>query len=495
MFVTPASQVIYNWFKRYNVQAADMTAFIGGLVASQRGTSEGLTGAAILEGFSVALTGGLNLTAGTGIAVGPSGYLDVVASVTPLSVPAPTAGTRRSLIVIQPNLVPGTTIQDPVTPTQTDTLTLTQQAIVSVIAGVAANSPSYPAVPAGATVLCGIRTTTGQANLATSDIDFSVQDTIGKNSSLENAVGGNDARLQPYRQSNQLLGIRPSQIEPPLPRLFTYITPGTPSIFPKSAGLYNPADTFLNFQSGAITGGDTTTPAFTPQIPSAGNAIVATVGIAANDTIAVAFGTVGTRAQCFAAIKNQTLAGAGGLSLPFAKLVSFVVLTSSDGANITELDFFDARSFSAFLASAAYPGYDVVVGGAGVNGATHATLAAAVADAAVTTNKRVLLADSQAIAPVALTKAGWRIDALPGVTYTKGSGTTGLTMQAANLELRGLRMAGYTVAGNKAITSTAAWVYGRVYDCAFAVGTDTDIDDSAVPAGKKPFTEHNFAEI
>jgi hypothetical protein len=495
MYVDPTSLVLYNFYKRYNWQAADFRAWQNGMIALQRGQAEGLLGAAVIDGFNVTLSSGMGVNVSAGIALGPSGYLNVVTTVTPETIAAPTAGAMRSLIIVQPNVVDGTLIQDPTVPTQTDVLTTKQQAIVSVLAGVAANSPTYPAVPAGATVLCGVRSKVGQTTLLTSDLDFTVADVVGKNSNFDHSVGVNDDRLLPYRNSNQSLGIKPSQLEPPLPRLFTYISAGTPSIFPKSGGSYNPADTFLNFQTGAISGGDTTSPAFTPTIPTAGNAIVAAAGISTSDLLVVAYGTVGTRAQCFDAIKNQTTVGAGSISLPFAKMVAFVILTSVDGANVTELDYIDARSFSSFVAAVAYPGYDIVVGGAGVHGATHATLIAADADVTQGANKRVLLADSQAIAPTNVSKASWHIDALPGIVYSKASGTSGITFSADDGSLNGLRMTGYTTAGDKAVVFAAGGTYGRARNNRFAINTDTEVDFSAVPAGKKPYLTDNYSEV
>lgn len=491
MYVTPASLIAYNWIKRYNVQAADMNAFQTSLFANERGMFEGLVGAAVLEGFAISISA-MQVIAGSGIAVGPSGYLDVLPASGAVNIVAPATGTTRSLVVIQPNVVTGTVIQDPINPNVTDVLTQVQQATLAVIAGVAATSPVYPAVPAGATVLCGVRATAGQVALAASDIDLSVQDTVGKNGYFNHITGLNDDRIRPYRNSNQSLGVKPSQTVSPTPQSFTYVTPGVPSIFPKASGLFAAADTFLNFQTGAISGGDTTSPAFTPTIPTAGNAIVAAVGLNINDTLTVKYGTQGTRAQCFAAITNQTTVGAGALSLPSAKLIAFVVLYSSDGANITELDFVDARSFSAFVASSAYPGYDIVVGGSGVIGATHATLAAAIADSATGNNERVLLADSQTLANVAvtLTKAGWSIDALPGVTYTaSGTGST-LTFEALRLQINRLRLANFA----SAITFNSSGGYARIRDCYFN-SCSVNVDTTGAPTGTQfPVEEGSISE-
>jgi hypothetical protein len=262
--------------------------------------------------------------------------------------------------------------------------------------------------------------------------------------------------------------------------MFTYVMAGTPSLFPKASGAHATGDTFLNFQTGAISGADTTSAAFTPTIPTAGNAIVATVGLLTNDTLAVQYGTIGTRAQCYAAIVNQTTAGAGAVSLPNAKLIAFVMLTSADGTNVTEQDHIDARSYSAFVATTLYPGYDIIVGGAAIVGATHATLAAALADGTQGTNKRVLLADSQTLAnsAVAIAKAGWHIDAMPGVTYTGGGSSSALSCQATDVRIRGLRFSTFT----SAITFTSAGTYCRFKDCNFASCTN-QVNTSSAPTG------------
>ncbi len=139
--------------------------------------------------------------------------------------------------------------------------------------------------------------------------------------------------------------------------------------------------------------------------------------------------------------------------------------------------------------------YDVTIG-AGVD-CTHATIAAALADSGVTTNLRVLLRDAivGGATATSLTKAGWKIDAAPGVTFTKGVATTGLSVAAANIEIRGLRFVGFSVALDKPIAFTAAGDYGRVLHCNFATGGDIEVDDSSVTAGKKPIVLGCITEI
>lgn len=137
--------------------------------------------------------------------------------------------------------------------------------------------------------------------------------------------------------------------------------------------------------------------------------------------------------------------------------------------------------------------YDVTIG-AGED-CTHATLAAALADSDVGTNVRVLLRDNitGGASATTLNKAGWKIDCRPGVTFTKGVATTGLSVAAANIEIRGLRFAGFSVSGDKAIAFTAAGDYGRVLFCNFNAA-DTEVDDTSVTAGKKPVVLGSITE-
>lgn len=136
--------------------------------------------------------------------------------------------------------------------------------------------------------------------------------------------------------------------------------------------------------------------------------------------------------------------------------------------------------------------YDVVIGSG--EDATHATLVAAVADSGVGTNVTVLIRESFTgpATAVSLSKAGWKIHCRPGVTFTKhASATTGLSIAAANVEVHGLRFAGFSTAGNKAVAFTIAGSYGRVVNCNF-VSADTEVDDDSVVA--KPFVFGSISE-
>ena len=47
-----------------------------------------------------------------------------------------------------------------------------------------------------------------------------------------------DDRLRVYRSSSHAIGIKPSQLEAPLTRVFSYVNRKSPSIYPKSGGYF-----------------------------------------------------------------------------------------------------------------------------------------------------------------------------------------------------------------------------------------------------------------
>jgi hypothetical protein len=126
------------------------------------------------------------------------------------------------------------------------------------------------------------------------------------------------------------------------------------------------------------------------------------------------------------------------------------------------------------------PVYDVIVGSAPY--CTHATLAAAVADANMGTNLNVLLTANDSSAPT-FSKNGWRIYSLPGVTITGA-----FTITAANVWVYGCRFSGLSTA----ITFTSAATYGKVLFNNFASCT-TDVTDNSV-AGKMAVLTGNIDE-
>lgn len=337
---------IYNWYKRYKVLAADMTELQSQLLDRPSGMMEGIFAGSILSGLEAATTGGMSVQVNTGLAVGPTGFFHVVDSITTVNLTAPTGSNpARSLIVARPSLTDSDYITNPTNPFDTVPLRTTLGSAITLLPGTAASSPSYPGTESNDVVICGVRTYPGQTSITVADIDLTVRDNVAKNSSgLQNAAQFDD-RLRPYRLTNQILGVRPSQLSGSNQKQFKASSNNRGAIFPKTpAGAFNANDTFLNFQTGAVTGGDGATGSFTPSIPSAGNCIVATVLLTANNTLSVSYGTAGTRTQCVTGILNQTASGAGSVSIPTTgQPIAFVIVTSSNGTTVTEIDFFDAR--------------------------------------------------------------------------------------------------------------------------------------------------------
>lgn len=138
---------------------------------------------------------------------------------------------------------------------------------------------------------------------------------------------------------------------------------------------------------------------------------------------------------------------------------------------------------------------DAVVGTA--DGCTHATLALALADADVLDGMTIALTENANLAAKVTISKKVTITGPEGrnVTLTKTGGTIGLEANVEGITIKNLRFAGYTVSGDKAIKFLVTGTYGRVKDCNFVVGTDTDIDDASAPAGKKPLTIGNIVEV
>jgi hypothetical protein len=210
-------------------------------------------------------------------------------------------------------------------------------------------SVNYPTPGPNDTVLFGVRLATGATGFQYTDLDFNIRDIVGKNSLLQDNSAHYDERLQPYRQTFQQMGVMPAQIVGSKPKQFVILGTGKASIFPKSSGAFNGGtitrqDTFLNFQTGAITGADTTSSNFAGTLPSAGASLVALVSLTSSDTLVVSYGTSGTYAQCLDAIINQTTGGAGSIPAPSGIPIAYVIISSLDGSNVSDIDVYDARA-------------------------------------------------------------------------------------------------------------------------------------------------------
>lgn len=338
---------LFHFFQRYKWRAQDFEAVQTAFLEASRGLGEGLFSGSVLDGMGVSATAGnMHVDVAEGIAVGPSGYLNVTDEVTDLTLVAPSSYPTKNLIVVRPLLEDNTLITKPTDPFSTVYLNQYQKSEITVVYGSESNTPEYPSKGANDVVLAGVKLTVGQTSISANDLDFEVRDLPGRQGGyLSQHVMRYDNRLRPYRNTYKSLGIKPSQtFGPDSPQLFLY-TGKRPSTFPLTSGVFTASDTFLDFSSGAITGGDGDSSDFTPTVPTAGNSIVATVCLnPSTDLLTVQYGTQGTFAQCLTGIKNMVTSGAGCVSLPKNLYkIAFVIVTSISGA-ISDLTVFDCRS-------------------------------------------------------------------------------------------------------------------------------------------------------
>jgi hypothetical protein len=340
---------IFNFYRRYKWTAEDFEDLQSALLNLPRNTIQGLAGAAVFEGFTIVPNGAnLELTASSGVAVSPTGYLCVktVSTANSISeVDGPSGDVRKDLIVVRPLEVEDTEITNPSNAFEQVNLKTKLQCEVVVLEGEESNAPEYPSVGPNDVVLCGVRVQGGQTALNEHDVDFSVRDIIGKNSLIKKNHQRFDDRLLPTKADRKTVTIKPSQLEGPSPRMFSYVSE-SPSIFPKnSLGEYNPYETNINLETGEITGGDQVSPDFTPTIPGSGSFVVACISLSPEDELVVTYGEEGTRTECFDGIKNQLDEGPGSVLIEGGtKPIAFCVIGSYNSAEISELDIIDARS-------------------------------------------------------------------------------------------------------------------------------------------------------
>lgn len=142
--------------------------------------------------------------------------------------------------------------------------------------------------------------------------------------------------------------------------------------------------------------------------------------------------------------------------------------------NISDwIDFIDSISSTSAIALE----YAAIVGPSAP--ATHASLAAALADVAVPNGSRILVLTDQTLAsPVTITKNNIEIYFASGKSLIKGAGTQGLIIQGLNCRIHGGRIVGYSTAGDKAIQVQAGAKNCMIRDIVFA-NCDTEIEDLA----------------
>lgn len=341
---------LFYFYFRYKWNEDDFREWQEGMVTLERAMMEGLFNGAVMSGFELSAVSGLTVRVGDGIAIGPSGYLMVENDENDFALEAPTGSlVRKDLIVARPKIVDSDPITRPTAPFDSVPLKQLQDCEILVLPGTPSETPEYAAKGAEDVALAGVRVEAGVTGFTSDDFDFEIRDIYGRNSEFQQNAQRYDDRMRPYRIDNQTLGIKPSQLLNPRQRGFSFTNKTLPSIFPKdSGGEYNHGDTFLDFETGAITGADEASSDFAPTIPAAGQWVVATVVLNTDDTISVAYGTVGTRAQCLDGILSQKTVGAGSVVTPDnQKLLAFVMVKSSDGVAINELEFFDGRGNAA----------------------------------------------------------------------------------------------------------------------------------------------------
>ena len=168
------------------------------------------------------------------------------------------------------------------------------------------------------------------------------------NQKNESAV---DTRLSLSVYDTKTVMLSPSVSSAGGVRKYTYLTFDRPSRFPTDAsGNYNEALTYINFQTGVITGGYKVANTFTPVIPATNTSVACAIQLDDQDRLYFNYGVAGTLVQVQNAIANFIQDGtAGSLSLDRSKaLIWIVIVSSTDGLNISTLantSLVDCRSF------------------------------------------------------------------------------------------------------------------------------------------------------
>lgn len=136
--------------------------------------------------------------------------------------------------------------------------------------------------------------------------------------------------------------------------------------------------------------------------------------------------------------------------------------------------------------------FDALVGS--TPGCTHATLQDAIDDASA--GWKILVTESASVASrITVNIADIEIVFKPGVNYTKTGDTVCLEYSTARVKVRGGRFVGYTAGGDIVHRYLLGADYCHLLESYFVVGTDSDYDDSAVAAGKKPVVANTVVEV
>lgn len=120
--------------------------------------------------------------------------------------------------------------------------------------------------------------------------------------------------------------------------------------------------------------------------------------------------------------------------------------------------------------------YDAIVGSAAY--CTHSTISSALA--AVSAGARILVVENQTInTTLTVNKDNIEIELKNGVTISKGTATTGISVENTGFSMHGGRIGGFSATGDKAINFTAGGTYGKVWGMR-QYSNDTFVDDTLV---------------
>lgn len=142
--------------------------------------------------------------------------------------------------------------------------------------------------------------------------------------------------------------------------------------------------------------------------------------------------------------------------------------------NLSEwVDYFDENISTGMSGTRLQ--WDAIVGPT-ANGATHNTLAEALADAIVPVGANILVCANETVdTTVQVTKQNVQIEFKPGVVFNKGLANTGLQISASGVRIRGGRFTNFTT---QAILIDVGSTYAMLRDIRFG-GNTLEVNDLA----------------
>lgn len=343
---TPAE--LFDFYFRYKWGPAEFEDFQAGMVDTVRVSAGSLVNGAVLSGAEISPSGGGMVLAVTAyVANGPDGYTHISETTKNVTIATAHATLPRIDMVVSRAIETTTqSITRPTSPFDSVPFRRRQDCELVVLSGTASATPSDPTPSTNDVVLTRVYVPAASVAVAQNQIEYGARDVPGSNNMLLENTSQSESRLKPYRSAIDTIGIKPSQSRGyGSPVGLVYLSATTASKFPRDGSdNFNNADTFLNFTTGAITGGDAVSLDFTPSMPTAGNSIVACVSLSVDDELSVRFGTVGTLTQCLNGVENQVTTGAGSINPPEKNMIlAFVIITSANGSAISNMRIIDAR--------------------------------------------------------------------------------------------------------------------------------------------------------